>query len=145
MSGSCFWGCLVQLSYYCHLFRSSCWKDTHQRWWVRALSAPTGCHRPGQPVTISLQSLLHLCPLPPGVELPPHHHIPLCLSDTQCPLGVLAQKPPAALNWRHLLKPQRETMCPTGVVFSASPCQSVRTPKTRHPAREREKLGAVFF
>lgn len=112
MAGRCFGGCLAQLSYYCHLFGSLCWTDMHWRW-VRALSAPRASHHPEQPVTISLQSLLHLSPLPRGFSC---HPVTVLLSTyirhTKFPRSPCTETPrhlqttSASGSWRHLLKQQ---------------------------------------
>lgn len=118
MAGRCFGGCLAQLSYYCHFFGSLCWTDVHWRW-VRALSAPRGSHHPEQPVTISLQSLLHLSPLPPGFSC---HPVTTLLSayarHTKFPRSPCTETPrhlqttSARGSWRHVPKPQHEITVP---------------------------------
>lgn len=83
VTGSFLLGCLAQLSSRCCLYRSLCWKETHQRQ-VRALSALMGCHHNDQAATSFLQPLLQPYPLPKGVRCHPITTL-LCMSDVKNP------------------------------------------------------------
>lgn len=67
VTGSFLLGCLAQLSSRSCLYRSLCWKETHQRQ-VRALSALMGCHLNNQAATSFLQPLLQPHPSAPCVS-----------------------------------------------------------------------------